>query len=131
MPGHPAGTTPPPTAPAPATPTATAEIIDISGRTRRPGPGEATVNPHAAPTPPSAGTDPRLAGIVQALYTARGYTLTDPVVADAYDIALEAMVLLLDGSYRTGSLGESEHHRLRAMVDTARMVPDYLETRHA
>ncbi|MFK8851298.1 hypothetical protein [Streptomyces sp. Ac-502] len=87
--------------------------------------------PPAAPTPPAGDTDLRLATIVQGLYTARGLTLTDPDVADAYDIALEAMVLLLDGSLRTGALGESEHHRLRAMVDAARMVPDYLETRHA
>lgn len=83
----------------------------------------------AEPTPATA-PDGRLAVAIQSLYRARQMSLADPETAAAYDIALLSVVLILDGTYRTGGLGEAEHRRLRAMVDAARLVPDYLTGTH-
>ncbi|MER6844768.1 hypothetical protein [Streptomyces platensis] len=79
-------------------------------------------------TPPAASApDDRLAIAIQSLYKARGLSLADPQTAAAYDVAVQAVALLLiDGTYKTGGLGQEEHRRLRALLDAAALVPGYL-----
>jgi hypothetical protein len=84
----------------------------------------------ATPTPAPKSPDDRLATTIQALYTARGMSLSDPETASAFDVALEAVVLFVDATYRTGGMGEVEHRRLRALLDAARLVPNYLTGTH-
>lgn len=82
----------------------------------------------AEPTPTTGGPeDDRLAVAIQSLYKARGLSLADPETAAAYDVAMHSVALLLvDGSYKAGRLGESEHRHLRALLDAAQLVPSYL-----
>ncbi|MEW1754154.1 hypothetical protein [Streptomyces angustmyceticus] len=80
----------------------------------------------ASPTPAPEPTD-RLAVAIQSLYKARGMSLADPATADAYAVAVQAVALLIvDGTYKTGGLGQEEHRRLRALLDAAALAPRYL-----
>ncbi|WP_448333530.1 hypothetical protein [Streptomyces sp. DSM 41534] len=118
MPGcDPAGTTP--------APPAGDGVIHLGDhRTARADRQEPTVGgPHAEP----AGTpEARLAQTIQAIYLSRRRTLTDPETAEAYDIAIDAVVLIVDGAHARGGLGPEEHDLLRRMLDTARRVPEIL-----
>lgn len=67
-----------------------------------------------------------LAQTVQALYLHRSRTLTDPQTAEAYDIALESALLLLDGAQARGGLSDHDHKMLARMLATARRVPGLL-----
>lgn len=127
MPGHnPAGTTPP--APLTAAP-GSADVIALAGR--RTGHLKAVEEAPMTGATPAPVPDERLAIAIQALYIGRRMSLADPDTADAYRVALEAVTLLiLDGAYRTGGLGEGEHRRLRALLDAAQLVPDYVTGTH-
>ncbi|MEU5733808.1 MULTISPECIES: hypothetical protein [Streptomyces] len=65
----------------------------------------------------------RLAQTIQALYLHRARTLTDPATAEAFDIALEAALLIVDGAQARGGLRQEDHEMLRRMLETARQVP--------
>ena len=119
MPGaEPAGTTPTPVG---------GDIIHLDGR--RPartstGTSEqgGTVAAHGDPADPET----RLAVRIQGLFLDRGRTLTDPATAEAYDIALSAAALILDGAKAHGGLSEDDHELLQRLLETARRVPGIL-----
>ncbi|MEU9849295.1 hypothetical protein [Streptomyces sp. NPDC047985] len=84
-----------------------ARVIPIRARGRRRTPaGE------PAPVTPQQ----QLAETMQALFLARGRTLTDGPTAEAYDITLGAVLLMLDGAHAEGVVGTAEHMTLRGMV---------------
>ncbi|MGW2844419.1 hypothetical protein [Streptomyces sp. NPDC001274] len=58
----------------------------------------------------------QLAETMQALFLARGRSLTDGPTAEAYAITLDAVRLMLDGAYAEGVVGAGEHDTLRGMV---------------
>ncbi|MFD7922589.1 hypothetical protein ACFV3R_25595 [Streptomyces sp. NPDC059740] len=123
MPGPtPAGTTPP-----------TATVISLAAH-RRGRLGEAPVQPsHDGTAPkPTARDYPssQLLDLVQALFRKRERTLTDPRTAEAYLLALETVTILIDGAKASGGLGEAQHRLLRAYLEEARVIPDYLTGRH-
>ena len=78
--------------------------------------------PHSEPDSPEA----RLAQTIQAIYLSRRRTLTDPETAEAYDIALDAVVLIVDGAKARGGLAAEDHELLLRMLNTARRVPEIL-----
>jgi len=81
----------------------------------------------AGPTPTPGAPDDRLAVIIQSLYVEREMSLADPKTAAAYEVAVRAVALLIvDGTYKSGGLGQEEHRRLRALLDAAALVPNYL-----
>ncbi|MFF9787096.1 hypothetical protein [Streptomyces nigrescens] len=85
----------------------------------------------ATPTPAAGAPEERLAVAIQSLYKARGMSLADPETAAAYDVAVQAVALLIiDGTYKTGGLGQEEHRRLRALLDAAALVPGHLSGAH-
>lgn len=85
----------------------------------------------ADPTPTASAPDSRLAIAIQSLYKARGMSLADPETADAYEVAVQAVALLIvDGTFQTGGLAEAEHRRLRALLDAAALAPRYLTGSH-
>lgn len=86
----------------------------------------------ADPTPtPANEPNERLAIAVQSLYLARGMSLADPETAAAYQVALQAVALLIvDGARKKGRLGEEEHRLLRAFLDAAELAPGYLTGTH-
>jgi hypothetical protein len=67
-----------------------------------------------------------LAQTIQALYLHRRRTLTDPDTAEAFDIAMQAALLIVDGAQARGGLSDSEHETLQRMLQTARRVPHIL-----
>ncbi|PBC72335.1 MULTISPECIES: hypothetical protein [unclassified Streptomyces] len=87
----------------------------------------------ATPTPPAAGSpDDRLAIAIQSLYLSRGMSLSDPATAAAYEVAVDAVArIIVDGTFKTGKLGEEEHRRLRAYLDAAALVPAHLTGNHS
>jgi hypothetical protein len=130
MPGRqPAGTTPPPP-PIPAA-TAPADVIALAGR--RGGHLRAVEEAPmtgATPTPAQDGSE-RLAVAIQSLFVKRRMSLADPGTAAAYDVALEAMTLIIvDTAYREGRLGEGEYRMLRSFLDAARLAPGHLTGDH-
>lgn len=67
-----------------------------------------------------------LAQTIQALYLHQGRTLTDPDTAAAFDIAITAAKLIVDGAQARGGLSGGDHETLQRMLDTARRVPHVL-----
>ncbi|MFJ1993031.1 hypothetical protein [Streptomyces asiaticus] len=123
MPGpEPAGTTPPPPLPDPTV----GDVIRLGDRRaarherQEPTVGAAYGQP-SDPTP-----EELLAQTIQALYLKRQRSLADPETAEAYDIALQAMLLMLDGAMVRAGLPEEHHRTLRGMVEAARQVPNIL-----
>jgi hypothetical protein len=118
MPGaaEPAGTTPAPTV-------GGDRVIHLDGRrgprTNRKGKGQTVDGP--ADTPEGI-----LAQTIQALYLHQGRTLTDADTAEAFDIALVAAKLIVDGAQARGGLSDHDHETLQRMLDTARRVPHIL-----
>ena len=117
MPGaaEPVGSTPAPTGGGDT-------VIHLDGRRgtrdRHDGKGQPVDTRGPADTPEAI-----LAQTIQALYIHRGRTLTDPDTAEAFDIALVAAKLIVDGAQARGGL---DHETLQRMLDTARRVPHIL-----
>lgn len=76
---------------------------------------------HTEPTPQQ-----RLAETMEALFLARGRTLTDEPTAEAYQVTLEAVQLMLDASFAERRLGEEEHRQLSGMIQGMRSSPNEL-----
>ena len=76
---------------------------------------------HTEPTPQQL-----LAETMEAMFLARGRTLTDEPTAEAYRVTLEAVQLMLDASLGERKLGEEEHRQLSGMVQGMRSAPDEL-----
>ncbi|MEU8682945.1 hypothetical protein [Streptomyces sp. NPDC048611] len=126
MPGpEAAGSIPPPPTPNPApAPEAGANVIDLHTRAlaRTPSRQDATMTTE----PP---TDPlleRLAIKAEALYAVHERTLTDPATADAYRIALDLALLLLDGTLAQGHITRDGYQRLHNTLSAAQQAPDCL-----
>jgi hypothetical protein len=68
----------------------------------------------------------RLAEIVQGMFLAEGRSLTDPATAEAYDITLRSVLLMIDGAMVRAGLPEEHHRILRGMVEQAQQVPDVI-----
>ena len=68
----------------------------------------------------------QLAETVQALYLHRRRTLTDPDTAEAYDIAMEAAILVVDGAKLHGQIDAEQHQVLAGMLQAARRAPHVL-----
>lgn len=124
MPGalEPAGPTPPP----PLDPGTDAEaggVIHLGTRRRRPDRQEPAMGGAYGdgPTP-----EEQLAEIVQSMFLAEGRSLTDPATAQAYDITLRAVLLMVDGAMVRAGLPEEHHRILRGMVEQAQQVPGIL-----
>lgn len=73
------------------------------------------------PTP-----EEQLAEIVQGMFIEEGRSLTDPATAQAYDITLRAVLLIVDSAVARGGLPEEHHRKLRGMVEQAQQVPGIL-----
>lgn len=67
-----------------------------------------------------------LAVTIETLFRARKRTLTDEPTGEAYDIALEAVQLLLNGARAQNRLAEEEHQVLMGMVEEMRNAPQRL-----
>ncbi|MEV6165774.1 hypothetical protein AB0L71_28445 [Streptomyces sp. NPDC052052] len=83
----------------------------------------------SAPVPEPAGPptpQQQLAETMEAMFLARGRTLTDPQTADAYAITLEAVLLMLDGALAEGVVGEPAHESLRGMIGGMADSPNML-----
>lgn len=63
---------------------------------------------------------------MEALFLARGQTLSDERTTEIYRITLEGLRLMLDGSLVEGLVGEEEHRHLVGMVDGMWSSPDEL-----
>lgn len=64
-----------------------------------------------------------IAQTIEALHRARGRTLTDEPTREAYDIAMEAALLMLDGAYAKGHVTGEQHAILRGTLEGIRHVP--------
>lgn len=123
MPVDPAGNTPPPALPGPDD---AADIIHIGARRARPtappDPQEPTVGAtgqhHPDPTP-----EQKLAEIIQGMFLEEHRTLTDPATAEAYDITLRAVLMMVDGAKARAGLSDEHHRLLRGMMQQARQIP--------
>ncbi|MEU9014325.1 hypothetical protein AB0D12_32050 [Streptomyces sp. NPDC048479] len=65
----------------------------------------------------------QLAETVQAMFLARGRTLTDKATAETFGITLEAVLLMVDGALVEGVLGDEEHRTLRGMLEGMQAAP--------
>ncbi|MEU0837156.1 hypothetical protein [Streptomyces sp. NPDC005969] len=63
---------------------------------------------------------------MEALFLARGRTLTDDSTAEAYRTTLDAVMLMLDGSLAEHLVGEDEHRHLAGMIEGMRAAPNEL-----
>ncbi|EFL29412.1 hypothetical protein SSOG_09126 [Streptomyces himastatinicus ATCC 53653] len=124
MPVDPAGHTPPPVPPGPDD---AADIIHIGARRARttapPEHQEPTVGANGQPDPTP---EQKLAEIIQGMFLEEHRTLTDPATAEAYDITLRAMLLMVDGATARAGLSEEHHQLLRSLMQQARQVPGIL-----
>ena len=124
MPGpEAAGAIPPPPATSPAAPAD--NVIDLTRALARNTSRQDA--PMTAPEPPPQ--DPlleRLAIEAEALYAVHERTLSDPATADAYRIALDLALLLLDGALATGHIGDDGYRRLHGTIAAAQHAPDCL-----
>lgn len=115
-PVHPAG--------APGGPTARIFHLDLHERR------VARQRTHRSAPPPPLHTEPtpqqRLAETMEALFLARGRTLTDEPTAEAYQVTLEAVQLMLHASFAERRLGEEEHRQLSGMIQGMRSSPNEL-----
>ncbi|MFD8626642.1 hypothetical protein ACFV4E_22625 [Streptomyces hygroscopicus] len=75
---------------------------------------------------PADTPEARLAQTIQAMYLSRRRTLTDPETAEAYDIAIDAFTLIVNGAQARGGLRPEDHDLLQRMLDTARRAPTIL-----
>ncbi|MFJ6608146.1 hypothetical protein [Streptomyces lydicus] len=124
MPGpEAAGAIPPPPTTSPAAPAD--NVIDLT--TRALARNTSKDAPMAAPEPPPQ--DPlleRLAIEAESLFIAHNRTLSDPATADAYRIALDLALLLLDGALAKGHIGDDGYRRLHGTLAAAQLAPDCL-----
>lgn len=74
-----------------------------------------------SPTP-----EEQLAQTVEALYLKRRRTITDPATAEAFDIALEAALIVVDGTLAHGHITAEQHQLLAGMLQAARRAPEVL-----
>ncbi|MET7713745.1 hypothetical protein [Streptomyces sp. NPDC005407] len=83
--------------------------------------GRGGEHPVAASREPSP--QQQLAETVQAMFLARGRSLTDQVVAESFGITMEAVLLMVDGALVEGVLGEEQHRTLRGMLEGMQAAP--------
>lgn len=79
--------------------------------------------------PSGLGPDPellRLTERVQAEFTARGQTLTDPATADAFRTTLHVIRMIHEGALATGVVDAEQHATLSGMIDSVALAPDVL-----
>lgn len=120
MPGlEPAGSIPPLTDTQPEI----ADVVSLGSRRRSRAADrqESPVNRDDSPTP-----EQQLALTVEALYLHRGRTLADPATAEAFDIAIEAVTLVVNGALAQGHITGEQHQLLAGMLQAARRVPGVL-----
>ncbi|MFD6149413.1 hypothetical protein [Streptomyces sp. NPDC060243] len=68
----------------------------------------------------------KLAESIESLFLRRGRTLTDPDDAEGYDIALEAVLLMLDGIQARGVIDDSQYARIAALYEGMKRAPRHL-----
>lgn len=109
-----------------------ADVIRLDHR--RPGTGPSDPVPPvggSAAYQPGASSEPdqSLAGLavtVEAMFKARGRTLTDKAAAESYRITLDAVGLMLAGARAQGVLTEQAHTNLAGLLDGMRNAPELL-----
>lgn len=82
-----------------------------------------------APFPSGLGPDPellRLTERVQAEFTERGQTLTDPATAAAFRTTLDVVRMIHEGALATGVVDAEQHATLNGMIDSVALAPDVL-----
>lgn len=125
MPGvDPAGSIPPTADPEPEV--MVADVVSLGSRRRartvdREEPSVTLMRDGDSPTP-----EEQLALTVESLYMHRRRTLTDPATAEAYDIAFEAALIVVEGALTRGHISAEQHRLLAGMLQDARDVPDVL-----
>ncbi|MEU6979671.1 hypothetical protein [Streptomyces sp. NPDC046371] len=69
--------------------------------------------------------DPKteLALTLQAMYASQGLSLTDPATATTFQIALSAVMKLVDGAHAQDMVGTEEHRALQAMLEDMQQAP--------
>ncbi|NUP35752.1 MAG: hypothetical protein HOY76_01695 [Streptomyces sp.] len=123
MPGvEPAGSTPPPFETEPDI----ADVVSLGSRRRartidREEPPVNRMRDGDSPTP-----EEQLALTVEGLYMHRRRTLTDPATAEAYDVAFEVALIVVEGALTRGHISAEQHRLLAGMLQDARDVPDVL-----
>jgi hypothetical protein len=80
-----------------------------------------TAGGHQEPPP-----EQQLTEHMEALFNARGRTLTDEATAEAYTITLDGVLTMLEGALVHGTTGEQEYQVLSRMVQGMRAVPGWL-----
>lgn len=90
-------------------------------------------HPHLPPPGPpiheagNAARDPDpmngIAQTIEALYRARGRTLADEPTREAYDIAMHAALLMLDGALAQGHMTGEQHAILRGTLQGIQHAP--------
>ncbi|MFD9721046.1 hypothetical protein [Streptomyces sp. NPDC059076] len=91
-------------------------VISLSSHPRR--------RSHRIDPPDFTEPEQILAEIIEALFLKRSRTLTDEDTAEAYVIAIDAMLLVIDGAMARGVVGETEHQALRGMAEGMRQAPE-------
>lgn len=87
---------------------------------------EPATGAHQEPSP-----EQQLTEHMEALFNAHEWgghqrTLSDPATAQAFTIALEAVLMMLDGALVEGIVEEEQHRRLRLMVEGMQRAPENL-----
>lgn len=109
--------------PAPITPAfhprpARGSVVDLAAhRGRRETP---------APAYEAPGPEQQLAETVEAMYLDRGLTLTDDTTRVAFDVAMQAVLLTVDGMLGNRIVDEQQHQVLRGMVEGMQRAPAHV-----
>lgn len=77
----------------------------------------------AVPVPGEPTPEEKLAASVERLYLKHGMTLTDPDTAEAFQVAMDAMQILLKGSHAHKVIDEGQSDELLAMVEAMKAAP--------
>lgn len=119
MPGaEPAG---PPPGPAPMM---IGHVIELNGRRRSR--RSAPPPPPVAATPAVRGPAVELALTVEAMFLDRRRTLTDPATAEAYDVTMDAVRLMLSGAAAHGVIDAEQQQTLEGMLAGMQDAPTVL-----
>ncbi|MFJ3699580.1 hypothetical protein ACIPW9_36565 [Streptomyces sp. NPDC090052] len=106
-----------------------ARVVDLFGHraAREDRPGKTPVAP-VTPRPESAAITPeqRLAISIEALFLRRDLSLSDPETAAAFGVAIDAVLLVLDGALANGQIEAESHQFLGQQMQALLSVPDSL-----
>lgn len=97
------------------------EVISLTRRLSAA--GRAPVSP-AQSAPSTAET--ALARTVQAMFLHRRRTLTDKDTAEAFDVTLSVVEMMLDGAASTRTVTSEQHGALRSLLEGIRATPGLL-----